>query len=82
MLKQIRDGTLPAPRQLGGFAAIELSIPELDYYVIVQRFPDLRSADPEIKRKAWMTFKNDPASEPYRIYRQKRGPQCRSITAR
>lgn len=82
MVRRIRDGTLPKPRSLGGWSGMELSIPELDYYVLVQRFPDLRSPDAEIKRRAWLKFKNDPASEPYRIYRKQRGPQCRSITAR
>lgn len=83
-IRRIREGVDPKPKTLGskgGFAGMELSIPELDYYVIVQRFPDLRSKDPQIKRNAWLKFMGDPASEPYRIHRRKRRP-CRSITAR
>ncbi len=82
MVRSIREGNAPAPRHLGGLAGMELSIPELDYYVLVQRFPDLRSPDHEIKRNAWLKFLNGPLSEPYRIHRRKRGPQCRSLTAR
>lgn len=48
-----------------GYAA--LNIPELDYYVLMHRFPDLNSKDHEIKRKAWMKFCQDPASLPYRV---------------
>lgn len=84
-IKRIRDGVDPAPKKLGtngGFAGVELSIPELDYYVLQHRFPDLKSKDPEIRRRAWLKFAKSPESEPYRLYRIKRGPQCRSITAR
>jgi hypothetical protein len=65
-IKAIREGVLPKPRTLEeGYVA--LSIPELDYYVIMQRFPDLQSPDAEIKRKAWLKFIRSPMSEPYRV---------------
>lgn len=84
-LKRIRDGVDPEPNKLGsngGFAGVELSIPELDYYVLQHRFPDLKSPDHEIRTRAWLKFSNSPEAEPYRVTRKKRGPLCRSITAR
>jgi hypothetical protein len=83
--KALRDGRLPKPRNLGdsdGFAGVALRIPELDYAVIKIMFPDDTSPDHEIRTKAWQKFARDPASEPYRVQRKTRGPQCRSITAR
>lgn len=44
-----------------------LSIPELDYYVIIERFPDLKSPDAEIKRKAWIKFANSEVGQLYRV---------------
>lgn len=51
--------------------AAMLSIPELDYYVLLERFPDLKSPDTEIKRRAWIKLAN---SEVGRIYRVKDRP--------
>lgn len=79
--KQIREGNLDKPRNLG-FAGVALSIPPLDYQVIKRMFPDLTSKDHEIRSGAWRRFARSPLSEPYRVSRIKRGPQCRSITAR
>lgn len=63
--KQRRMGSLPAPRKLD-FGAALLRIPELDYYCLVHRFPDLASPDAEIKTRAWKKFARDSASLPYR----------------
>lgn len=84
-IRRIREGIDPQPKKLGvagGFAGVELSIPEFDYAVLQVRFPDLNSKDAGIRRNAWLKFAKDPASEPYRLHRIKRGPQCRSLTAR
>jgi len=84
-LKLIRDGVEAPPKNLGshgGFAGVLVSMPELDYAVAKALFPDLSSPDWEIRRKAWLAFADSPAGEPYRVHRKKRGPQCRSITAR
>lgn len=83
--KLLREGRLPAPNNLGshgGFGGVALSIPPLDYEVIKRMFPDVTSKDHEIRSKAWQRFTKSPLSEPYRVSRIKRGPQCRSITAR
>lgn len=63
--KRRRMGNLPAPRDLG-FGASLLTIPELDYYCLIHRFPDLNSPDAEIKTRAWKKFARDSASLPYR----------------
>lgn len=55
------------PATLGGFAYCALSIPELDYRVLLQRFPELNSKDHEEKRKAWLKFAKSPESKPYRV---------------
>ena len=64
-LSDMRSGRAPAARKLEWGAAL-LTIPELDYYVLLQRFPDLASRDAEIKTRAWKKFARDPASLPYR----------------
>lgn len=61
------QGTAKVSATDGAFGYAALSIPELDYYVLVVRFPDLRSKDAEIKRKAWQKFCRDDASLPYRV---------------
>ena len=84
-IRRVRDGVDPKPRTLGrheGFGAVMLSIPEFDYPFIQAMFPEVKSTDAEIRTKAWQRFAKSPLSEPYRINRIKRGPQCRSITAR
>lgn len=64
-LADIRSGRQDAPQKMD-FGAVLLSIPELDYYVLLQRFPDLAAPDAEIKLRAWKKFAKDPASLPYR----------------
>jgi len=49
-----------------------LQIPELDYYVLVKRFPDLQAPDAEISTRAWDKFLKSPESEPYRVRRTDR----------
>jgi hypothetical protein len=84
-VRRIREGIDPKPKTLGshgGFAGVELSIPELDYAILKIRYPELNSRDANERTRAWQRFANSPESEDYRLYRIKRGPQCRSITAR
>lgn len=61
----MRSGHAPGATKLG-FGAHLLSIPELDYYVLLERFPDLKSPDAEIKRKAWIKFANSEVGAKYR----------------
>jgi len=44
-----------------------LNIPELDFYVLCKRYPDLMSPDAEIMTRAYEKFLRSPESEPYRI---------------
>lgn len=79
--QQHRDGRLAKPNNLG-FGGVALRIPPLDYEVIKIMYPDVTSKDHEIRTRAWQRFANSPEAEPYRVHRKRRGPQCRSITAR
>lgn len=85
-VRRIREGIDPKPRTLGdhsgGFGGVALAIPELDYAVIQRMFPDVTSQDPQERTNAWKRFLKSPLSEPYRLDRKTRGPQCRSLTAR
>lgn len=49
------------------WASVMLSIPELDFYVITNRYPDMLSPDPEISNKAFDKFLRSPESAPYRV---------------
>lgn len=64
-LANMRSGNAPAATKLG-FAGHLLTIPELDYYVLTERFPDLKSQDAEIKLRAWKAFANSELGEKYR----------------
>jgi hypothetical protein len=66
----MREGRAPGAAKLD-FGAHLLSIPELDYYVLLERFPQLKSLDAEEKRKAWIEFANSPLGEQYRDKRRK-----------
>lgn len=68
----LRRAILEMNRERNGSADIgwgrnELNIPELDMYLLWARFPDLKSPDAEIQRKAWLRFINSSLSEPYKI---------------
>lgn len=67
-LHDIRTGYTPTPPNASfDFGAVMLNIPELDYYIITERFPDLKSPDAEIKTRAWKKFARSEASLPYRM---------------
>lgn len=78
-LEQMRSGYRPGPNNKLGWAGGLLSIPELDYYVLTHRFPDLSSPDHEIKRRAWLKFFNSSLSEPYRMQRRRRAGSVRNV---
>jgi hypothetical protein len=67
-VRDLREGTRPRP-QNAGFGAVALSIPELDYYILLARFPELGCKDPETRTRAWGKFIRSPLSEPYRVRR-------------
>lgn len=48
------------------FGSVVLSIPELDFYVLSRRYPDLVAPDAETNKKAWDRFLASPESAPYR----------------
>lgn len=49
------------------WASVMLSIPELDFYVLTKRYPDLISPDQQIANKAMDKFLRSPESAPYRV---------------
>lgn len=85
-VKGVREGTSGVTARNfgggGGFGRVALCIPEFDYPFIKAMFPEVTSPDAQTRTKAWQRFAKSPLSEPYRTYKNKRGPQCRSITAR
>lgn len=60
-----RPAVLPTDEGTIGYAA--LMIPELDFFVLQQRFPDLASKDAQIRTRAWQKFMRGPLSEIYRV---------------
>lgn len=70
-LQAIRDGNAPKPREAGSLGRVALAIPELDFWVLVRRFPDLNSLDAEIQHKAWIKFLRSPLSQQYRVSRER-----------
>lgn len=63
--KEIRNSIEPLGHLPWGSSMLQ--IPELDYYVLIRRFPELNSPDAEIKTKSWDKFARSTASEPYRV---------------
>jgi hypothetical protein len=63
--KELRNLTNPLGHQPWGSTILQ--IPELDFYVLVKRYPDLMSADAEISTRAYDKFLRSPESEPYRV---------------
>ena len=49
------------------FGRVALSIPELDHYHLLKKYPDLGSNDREIKQRALAKFMASPESEPYKV---------------
>ena len=49
------------------FARCVLSIPELDLYYLVKKYPDLQSNDKELKQKALAKFIASSESAPYKV---------------
>lgn len=68
--KELRN--LDNPMGHHDWASNILNIPELDYYVLVKRYPDLQAPDAEISTRAWDKFLRSPESEPYRVRRTDR----------
>lgn len=49
------------------FGRLTLTIPVLDYELLLKHNPDLRSDDRETRLKAWKRFTASPAAAPYRV---------------
>ena len=54
------------------FMGWELSIPENDYFPLLEKYPELNSPDAEIRTRAWRKFIGSSEAEPYRINRKVR----------
>lgn len=67
VLEQAQALRLAGSRPGTPWARSELLIPELDFAVLIRRFPDLASPDHEIKRRAWLRFSASSLAEPYRV---------------
>jgi hypothetical protein len=63
--KQLRNRANPLGHN--EWCSSVLHIPELDFYVIANRYPDMLSPDAEISRKAIDKFLRSSESLPYRV---------------
>jgi hypothetical protein len=63
--KELRNLTDPLGHMPWGSTILQ--IPELDFYVLVKRYPELVSPDPEISTKAFDKFLRSSESLPYRV---------------
>lgn len=54
------------------FAGDQLRIPEIAFYALKVKYPDLAAPDGEIRTKAWKRFYASSEADPYRV-RDKRG---------
>jgi len=63
--KELRNLTDPLGHLPWGSTILQ--IPELDYYVLLHRYPEMNSPDAEIRTKAFDKFMRSSESLPYRI---------------
>ena len=54
------------------WAGWELSIPELHFHRLVQKYPELQAPDREICLKAWKRFLGTSEADPYRVRDRRR----------
>ena len=60
-----------AQEQMGHLdcGSLTMRIPEGDFYILLRRFPELNSTDPETNKRAWEWLERQPFAEKYRIRR-------------
>ena len=46
---------------------LELTIPEVDYYILQQKYPELKSSCATTRSLAWAKFMRSSESDPYRV---------------
>jgi len=68
--KELRN--LKEPLGHTSWGSTIMQIPELDFYVICKKYPDIMAPDKEISAKAYDKFLRSPESEPYRVRRTDR----------
>ena len=54
------------------WGALALNIPELHYWRLVKKYPDLKSVHGPTKTAAWKKFLNSSESDPYRYHDRNR----------
>jgi hypothetical protein len=59
----------------------ELRIPEPDYYMLIELFPELNSPDGETQTRAWQRFLANPISDPYRVHARRKKSGLDTIVA-
>ena len=63
--KQLRIN--PGAQRDLSFARQVLSIPELDHYYLIKKYPDLASPDGKVKQRALAKFMASSESAPYKV---------------
>jgi len=66
--KRIRDGVASKPTRLDD-GEVAFRIPESDWPIIMQAFPDLQHPDHVIRLKAWHEFRRTEFAKPYLVTR-------------
>lgn len=68
---ELNQSVREAKEQMGHLdcGSLVMQIPELDYYVLLRRFPELNSVDPTENKNAWDKFLRSPEAAPYRLRR-------------
>ena len=54
------------------FMGWELSIPELNYYALIKKYPDLAAPDKDTSFRAWKKFLKTSEADPYRVRDRRR----------
>lgn len=64
------------------FAGLELRIPEIAYYALRKKYPELNSPDAEIRTKAWRRFLATSEADEYRMRPKRRARAVDPVTRR
>lgn len=67
ILEQVEKIRTEKVAQSFNWGRVELEIPELDYWMLVRKNPELISADGETKTRAWKKFIANPDNRKYRV---------------
>ena len=62
----------PAAIRPMSFMGWELCMPELNYYALIKKYPDLAAPDKDTSLRAWKKFLRTSEADPYRVRDRRR----------